>query len=309
MRNPKSDAFAPQQQTLSQSIRLDGVGLHTGAAVTLRVLPAEVDTGRVFVRRDQNQAVEIQAHVDNVVDTELATTIGIGAASVQTVEHLLAAFQGLGLDNVRVEVDGPEVPALDGSSQEFVRAIRTAGLVAQSAPRRTLVIKKAKTIKEGLAEGRLEPASECSLGCTIEFDHPLVRQQTYRLAVGPQTFEQNIAAARTFGFAEDLDRLRASGFALGGSLENAVLVDPYSVRNPEGLRFADEFVRHKVLDALGDLALFGVQVQGAFTSHRGGHRLNVALVRAVLCDAAAFGFVQAELPDPVAFELGDWATI
>ncbi len=310
MRNPKPDAVSkPQQQTLSRPFGLTGVGLHTGASVSLRVLPADVGTGRVFVRVDQKQATDIPAHVDHVVDTELATTLGVGTATVQTVEHLLAAFQGLGLDNVRVEVDGPEVPALDGSSRQFVRAIRGAGLTTQAAGRRTLVIKKAINVKEGQAEGRLEPANACSLCCKIEFDHPLVRQQTYQLTVDPHSFEQDVAPARTFGFAEDLDRLRAAGFALGGSLDNAVLVDPFSVRNPEGLRFADEFVRHKVLDALGDLALLGVQVQGAFTSQRGGHRLNIALARAVLSDASAFDVVQSDLPELVPFELGDWAAI
>jgi UDP-3-O-[3-hydroxymyristoyl] N-acetylglucosamine deacetylase len=281
------------QRTLRSRVSVAGVGLHSGRSVNLALIPAAPNTGVVFARTDVRRVdgapVEIAAHADNVLETRLATTLGRDSATVGTVEHLMAALAGLGIDNVRVELDGPEVPILDGSAAPFVDLIRSAGgTVAQARPKRFLVIRRPVEVRDGDRLARLEPAPSFRLQCFIDFRHPLITDQRCEFVFSDVAFEAEIARARTFGFARDVDAMRARGLARGGSLDNAVVIDDFSIQNPEGLRFPDEFVRHKVLDAIGDLALFGAPVVGRFVGYKSGHMLNTRLVSAVLAERRAY---------------------
>jgi UDP-3-O-[3-hydroxymyristoyl] N-acetylglucosamine deacetylase len=258
------------------------------------ILPAPPNTGLVFVRTDVRPEVEIPARGPFVVETRLATTLGRDGVTIGTVEHLLAALYGLGIDNARIEIDGPEVPIMDGSSAPFVAIIRSGGgTVAQSRPKKFVVVKKPVEVRadDGRA-ARLEPAPRLRIDCRIDFQHPLIRDQRFELDFSDRAFHEEISRARTFGFGKDVDAMRARGLALGGSLENAIVVDDYSIRNPEGLRFPDEFVRHKVLDALGDLALLGAPLVGRYIGVRSGHQLNTALVSSLLAQPRAFEVIE-----------------
>jgi UDP-3-O-[3-hydroxymyristoyl] N-acetylglucosamine deacetylase len=286
-----------QQRTLRRVVTLEGVGLHSGAKVTLRLVPSAVNSGLSFVRTDLPQRPEIPVRSRFVTDTSLATTLGKDGARVSTVEHLLAALQGLGLDNLRMEIDGPEVPIMDGSAARFAQAMSDAGLRPQGAPRRFLVIKRTVTVTEGDKVATFVPAKRLRIDCTIDFKHPLISDQQFTFELNDRTFLKEVASARTFGFLRDVDRLRAMGLARGGSLENAVVVDDFSILNPEGLRFPDEFVRHKLLDALGDVALLGYPVLGAMTAYKTGHGLNQKLVAQVLSDPANYQVVRAQLDE------------
>ncbi|MEQ8978460.1 MAG: UDP-3-O-acyl-N-acetylglucosamine deacetylase [Deltaproteobacteria bacterium] len=306
------------QRTVRSTVRGEGVGLHSGELATFRILPAAPDTGLVFVRSDLHPPVEIPATTDHVVHTVLATSLGKDGVSVQTVEHLIAALSGLGIDNARVEVDGPEIPILDGSAARFVDLIREAGgTVAQRKPKRFLVVTKTVMVGDGDKFARLEPAACFSLRATIDFDHPIVNRQTYELAMSDTAFLRELAPARTFGFAKDVEKMHAAGLARGGSLDNAVVVDDYSVQNPEGLRFPDEFVRHTMLDAVGDLALLGLPIIGRYVAYKGGHALNTQLVAALREQPRAYEIhefrarrevARAQLELPV-FRLGRLAPI
>lgn len=267
--------------TLESSVTVHGHGLHDGRPVTLTLRPGPVGEGVVFVRADLPGAPRIPAHVDHVQATQLATTLGAHGASVSTVEHLLAALSALGVDDVEVSLDGPEVPILDGSAARWVEHIRRAGLVAEARRRRVLVVEQAVTVREGDRWARLEPAPALELVAFVDFDHPAVPPQSRRYVASPEAFVRELAGARTFGFARDVAAMRARGLALGGSLDNAVLVDDHGVANPEGLRFPDELVRHKLLDAIGDLALLGLPLVGRYVGHKSGHLLNTRLARAV----------------------------
>jgi len=236
--------------------------------------------------------VEIPALAANVVDTTLSTNLGADGARVSTVEHVLAALVGMGIDDCRVEVDGPEVPILDGSAAPFVALIREAGVRTLPAGKRFLVIQKPVEVRDGDRSARFEPAESLSIAFTADFRHPLVTDQTFRFVFSDREFEREVARARTFCFLRDIEQMRAMGLARGGSLENAIVIDEFSILNPEGLRFPDEFVRHKVLDALGDLALAGMPIIGAFRAHKSGHALNQALVTRVLSDPSTFRVVQ-----------------
>lgn len=281
------------QRTLKTAISGEGVGLHSGRATRFRILPARVDTGIVFVRTDLSPAVEVPARAENVCETTLATTLGVGDVTVGTVEHLVAALAGLGVDNARIELDGPEVPILDGSCGRFVELITEAGgTVAQPKPKRFVVVKKTVEVCDGDKSARLEPASTFSLRCHIDFDHPIVNAQTFELVMSDTAFVRELSRARTFGFAKDVDAMHAAGLARGGGLDNAVVIDDYSIRNPDGLRFPDEFVRHKVLDAVGDLALLGAPVIGRYVGHKSGHSLNTRLVAALLDNERAYEVVE-----------------
>lgn len=243
----------------------------------------------MFVRSDLQPPVEIPATTQHVVHTVLATSLGKSGVSIQTVEHLIAAMSGLGIDNARVEVDGPEIPILDGSAARFVDLIREAGgTVAQRRPKRFIVVKKTVIVGDGDKFARLEPAPCFSLRATIDFDHPIVNRQTFELTLSDTAFLRELAPARTFGFAKDVEKMHAAGLARGGSLDNAVVVDDYSVQNPEGLRFPDEFVRHKMLDAIGDLALLGAPIIGRYVAYKSGHALNTQLVAALLEQPRAY---------------------
>lgn len=281
------------QRTVKTVITGEGVGLHSGRVTRFRIRPAAPDTGVVFVRTDVSPMVEIPARSAFVQDTTLATTVGVGDVTVGTVEHLVAALAGLGVDNARIELDGAEVPILDGSSAPFVDLIaKGGGTVAQSRPKRFLVVRKPVEVREGDKSARLEPASTFSLRCHIDFDHPIVNAQSFEIAMSDTAFVRELSRARTFGFAKDVDAMHAAGLARGGGLDNAVVIDDFSIRNPDGLRYPDEFVRHKVLDAVGDLALMGAPIIGRYVGHKSGHGLNTRLVAALLDTPRAYEMVE-----------------
>ena len=278
------------QRTVAKRVSCTGVGLHSGKPATLTLAPAAPDAGVTFVRMDLG--VEIPARNEHVADTTLSTNLALGGVRVHTVEHVLAALHGMGIDNCRVEVDGPEIPILDGSAAPFVALVREAGLQSLRAGKRFLVIDQPVEVRDGDKIARLDPAEGLSVEFTADFAHPLITNQGFRVTVSDRSFEREVARARTFCFRRDVERMQAAGLAKGGSLANAVVVDEFSILNPEGLRFPDEFVRHKVLDAIGDLALFGVPVLGALTAVKSGHALNQALVKKVLADQASHRVVR-----------------
>jgi UDP-3-O-[3-hydroxymyristoyl] N-acetylglucosamine deacetylase len=281
-----------RQRTLKQRASLEGVGLHSGAKVRVTVAPSPADTGIVFERMDLTPRVEIPAIFERVVDTTLNTSLGVGDVRVGTVEHLLAALVGCGIDNARIEVHGPEVPILDGSAAPFVQLVQEAGIHEQRATRRYLLVSRPVVVQDGDKSARLLPARNFSISYTIDFKHPLISDQRYRVDLTERAFQREIARARTFGFKRDVERLHKAGLARGGSLENAVVVDDFHILNPEGLRFPDEFVRHKILDAIGDLALLGMPVIGHFEAVKSGHALNYALVRKALTEPGLCEVVQ-----------------
>jgi UDP-3-O-[3-hydroxymyristoyl] N-acetylglucosamine deacetylase len=278
------------QRTVAKRVSCTGVGLHSGAPVHLTLAPAPADAGVTFVRMDLG--VEIPARHDLVVDTKLSTSIAVGQARVSTVEHVMAALLGMGIDNCRVEVDGPEIPILDGSAAPFVCLIGEAGVKAQRAARRVILITTPVEVREGDKLARLEPADGFSIDFTADFKHPLITDQGFRVSVNERTFEREVARARTFCFKKDIELMQSMGLARGGSLENAIVIDQFSIMNPEGLRFPDEFARHKVLDAIGDLSLFGLPVIGHFRAYKSGHGLNHALVSKVLADPSSHRVVR-----------------
>jgi UDP-3-O-[3-hydroxymyristoyl] N-acetylglucosamine deacetylase len=258
--------------------------------MTLR--PAPVDSGVVFVRTDLSPSVDIRAASDNVVDTSFATTLGRDGVRVGTVEHLLAALSGLGVDNVRIELSGPEVPIMDGSAAPFVYLIRTAGIELQRKFKRFLVVRKTIEVSENGKRAQISPAAQFGISCTIDFDHPLISDQKLEVQMSDRVFYREISRARTFGFLRDVESMKRMGLALGGSLENAIVVDDFNILNPEGLRYADEFVRHKILDIVGDLALCGMPVIGHFTSVKSGHALNQRLLRRLVNEPNAAEIVE-----------------
>jgi UDP-3-O-[3-hydroxymyristoyl] N-acetylglucosamine deacetylase len=303
------DSF--EQRTLQRAVVVEGVGLHSGSKVSLRLLPAPANHGLVFARVDLPGRPVIRVCSELVTDTSLATTLGLGSAKVATVEHLLAALSGLGIDNLRMEIDGPEVPIMDGSAAPFAMRMSEAGIRHQGEPKRFLVIKKTVTVTDGDKHATFSPARRFRIDCTIDFKHPLISDQQFTLEFSDRSFIREVARARTFGFLRDVDKLRSMGLARGGSLDNAVVVDDFSILNPEGLRFPDEFVRHKLLDALGDVALLGRPVIGALTVYKTGHALNQKLVAKVLSDPSNFEVVAARSPDVSSqqLELDDLAPV
>lgn len=280
------------QRTVKTRISGIGIGLHSGRDTEFSILPAPPDSGLVFVRTDLTPHVEIPARSEYVVSTRLATTLGKDGVTVGTVEHLVAALFGLGIDNARIEIDGPEVPILDGSASGFVELLQSGGTIAQLRPKRFLVVRRPVSIssEDGESSARLEPAPCFELRCTIDFDHPIVSNQTFEMTFSDASFVKEIAHARTFGFAKDVEVMHEAGLARGGSLANAVVVDDFSIRNPEGLRYPDEFVRHKVLDAVGDLALLGAPLIGRYVGYRSGHTLNTQLAAALLAQPRSFEY-------------------
>ncbi len=277
-----------QQRTLKTLTRAVGVGLHSGQRVELTLRPAPPDTGIVFRRIDLPEPVDIPVGADAVTDTRLASTIGSGHAKVHTVEHLMSACAGLGLDNLYVDITAEEVPILDGSAASFVFLLQSAGIVLQNAPRRFIRILRTVEVREG--EGaqakwtRLDPYHGFKLSFEIDFDHPAVDATGQRVEfdLGSGRYSRDIARARTFGFTRDVEMMRANGLALGGGLDNAIVMDDYKVLNIEGLRYDDEFVKHKILDAMGDLYLLGKPLLAAYSAFRSGHALNNQLLRALL---------------------------
>ena len=286
---------AGRQTTLRSSVTVSGVGVHSGAPATLNMLPAEANTGIVFARLGHNGRPdrEVRADVRAVTATEFATVIGDAEGPLcSTAEHVLAALTGLGVDNAVIEIDGPEVPIMDGSAAPFVAAIDQAGLVTLSAPRRFIKVLKPVRVTRGDAYGELRPyARGFRLDVEIEFDHPAIGQQSLGIDLDPKSFRRDLARARTFGFMRDVAKLWNAGYALGASFENTLVVTEDRVLNPEGLRFPDEFVRHKALDAIGDLSLAGSPLIGAYRSVRGGHSLNHAVLSALMADRAAWAVI------------------
>lgn len=290
--------IAAKQTTLRDRVTLVGKGVHSNAPVNLVLHPAQAGSGIVFLRTGLPGGRErlIQARWSEVSTTELCTVIGQrDDASVSTVEHLLAAFSGLGVDNALVEIDGPEVPIMDGSAGDFVAAIDEVGLVRQSAARRFIKILKPVRVDHAGAFSELRPGDRgFSLDVEIDFAAGVIGRQRRHLDLTPDTFRRELARARTFGFLRDVERLWKAGLALGASLENSVALDGERILNPEGLRFADEFVRHKTLDAVGDLALAGAPLIGRYRSFRGGHKMNVAVLEALFADRANYAVIEAE---------------
>ena len=285
-----------RQRTLKNVIRATGVGLHTGEKVYLTLRPAAVNTGIVFRRIDLDPPVEINARPENVGDTRLSTTLCNGDTSVSTVEHLLSAFAGLGIDNAYVDLSAPEVPIMDGSAGPFVFLIQSAGVEEQNAAKQFIRIKRSTTVKEGDKWARFEPFDGFKVAFGINFDHPAFkgRRQEVEVDFSRTSFVKEVSRARTFGFMRDIEMLRSNKLALGGSLDNAIVVDDYRVLNEEGLRYEDEFVKHKVLDAVGDLYLLGYSLIGAFSGYKSGHQLNNRLLRALLADESAWEIVTFE---------------
>lgn len=286
------------QRTLERRIGLSGIGVHSGAPVSITLGPAAPDSGIVFLRSNLPDCsdIEIPARAHAIGSTDLCTVLGDPkGASVATVEHLLAALAGLGVDNAVIEIDGPEVPVMDGSAAAFVRAIDQVGARTQNAPRRRLRIEKPVRVELGAAFAEFRPHPRTRFEISIDYDCAVVGRQQLAMDLTPRNFRGRIARARTFGYMRDVERLWAAGFALGSSLENSIVIGDGAVVNPEGLRFADEFVRHKMLDTIGDLALAGAPIQGLYRSHRGGHKLNALALSALLARTDAWSLVS----DPV----------
>jgi UDP-3-O-[3-hydroxymyristoyl] N-acetylglucosamine deacetylase len=279
-----------RQTTVRDRIVLTGLGVHSGSLATLSVLPGKADSGIVFVRAGEEGERSVKVGPGAVSATELATVLGDSSgAVVATVEHLLAALSGLGIDNAVCEIDGPEVPIMDGSAGAFVEAIDHVGLRQLAAPRRYIKILKPIKVMMGRGWGELRPRDQgFRVETEIDFDHPLIGRQSYAGDVGPDMFRNDLARARTFGFLSDVTRLWSAGYALGASLDNTLVVGEDRVLNQDGMRFADEFVRHKALDAIGDLALAGAPLIGLYRSYCGGHRLNYQVLRALLADTTAW---------------------
>ncbi len=288
------------QHTLKALTRAVGVGLHSGQRVELTLRPAPADTGIVFRRVDLPEPVDIPVSAEAVTDTRLASTIANAGARVHTVEHLMSACAGLGVDNLYIDITAEEVPILDGSASSFVYLLQSAGIVAQNAPRRFIRVKQPVEVREGEGAGvkwaRLAPYDGYRLSFEIEFDHPAVDATGQRVVfdLGEGSYARDIARARTFGFTRDVEALRANGLALGGGLDNAIVMDDYKVLNSDGLRYDDEFVKHKILDAMGDLYLIGKPLLAEYSAFRSGHALNNRLLRALLAQPEAWELVSFE---------------
>jgi UDP-3-O-[3-hydroxymyristoyl] N-acetylglucosamine deacetylase len=288
------------QRTLKSLTKAVGVGLHSGQRVELTLRPAAPDTGIVFRRVDLPEPVEIPVRADSVTDTRLASTISNGGAKVHTIEHLMSAAAGLGLDNLYVDITAEEVPILDGSSASFVYLLQSAGIVTQKAPKRFIRVKKPVEVREGegrtLKWARLDPFHGYKLAFEIEFDHPAVNATGQRVEfdMGSGTYAREIARARTFGFTRDVEMMRTHGLGLGGGLDNAIVMDDVKVLNADGLRYADEFVKHKILDAIGDLYVVGHPLLAAYSAFRSGHAMNNQLLRDLLAQPDAYEIVSFE---------------
>ncbi len=279
-----------KQRTLKNIIRATGVGLHTGDKVYMTLRPAAPNTGIVFRRTDLDPPVDLRARQDNVGDTRLSTTLMNGEVRVATVEHLLSAMAGLGIDNAYVDLSAPEVPIMDGSAGPFVFLLQSAGIEEQPVAKRFIRIKKPVKVQQGDKWASFEPFEGFKVGFSIDFNHPIISKRTSRAEIDFSTtsFVKEVSRARTFGFMRDIEMLREHNLALGGSMDNAVVLDDYRVLNEDGLRYEDEFVKHKILDAIGDLYLLGHSLIGAYHAHKSGHELNNKLLRALIADASAW---------------------
>jgi UDP-3-O-[3-hydroxymyristoyl] N-acetylglucosamine deacetylase len=281
------------QKTIARPVQCTGIGLHSGRKVNLVIHPAPVNHGIKFVRADLPHKPVISAHFRNVIDTSLATTLGTDGVIISTIEHLLAAFTGLRIDNALIEMDAYEAPIMDGSAGPFTAMLHQAGIKMQSGKRYTFVVKEPIEMVENDKKVGLYPSKGLKISCTIDFDHPLVRRQSFTISLTDDLFEREISWARTFGFLHEVNYLKQNGFAKGGSLENAVVLDRDKILNPEGLRYEDEFVRHKVLDCMGDLSLLGMPFVGHIIAHKSGHALNHALLKRFMDQKSCWETVEA----------------
>jgi UDP-3-O-[3-hydroxymyristoyl] N-acetylglucosamine deacetylase len=287
-----------KQRTLKNVIRATGVGIHTGEKVYMTLRPAPINSGIIFRRIDLPSPVDIRACCESVGETSLSTTLVRDGVRVSTVEHLLSAMAGLGIDNAYVDLSAAEVPIMDGSAGPFVFLLQSAGIDEQNAAKRFIRIKKSITVRDGDKWARFDPFDGFKVGFSIDFDHPIFtrRSSTAEIDFSTTSFVKEVSRARTFGFMRDIEMLRERNLVLGGSMDNAIVLDDYRVLNEDGLRYEDEFVKHKILDAIGDLYLLGHSLIGAFYGHKSGHNLNNKLLRAMLADAAAWEYVT--FPDP-----------
>ncbi|MFP4155287.1 MAG: UDP-3-O-acyl-N-acetylglucosamine deacetylase [Halothiobacillaceae bacterium] len=278
------------QRTLKNVIRATGIGLHTGERVRLTLRPAEPNTGIMFHRTDLPEPVTIPGHAFSVGETQLSTTLVKDGVKISTVEHLMSALAGLGIDNVHVDIDGPEMPIMDGSASPFVFLLQSAGIDEQAAPKRFIRIRRTVEVRDGDRWVRFEPHDGFRVGMSIDFNHPVLNRtdQQAQIDFSSTTFVKEVSRARTFGFIRDLEAMRQRNLALGGSVENAIVIGDYHILNEEGLRYGDEFVKHKILDAIGDLYLLGRSVIGAFVGHKSGHALNNLLLRELLANEEAY---------------------
>ena len=285
-----------KQRTLKKVVRTVGIGLHSGRKVCLTLRPAEPDTGIVYTRVVLDPPVVMPAEATRVNDTRMATTLNEGAVKISTIEHLMSAFNGLGIDNCYVDVDAPEIPIMDGSGASFVFLIQAAGIVEQFAPKRFVRILKTVKVTDGDKWAQLEPHEGFSLAFSINFGHPAIDSTSQFMEVdfSKVDYAHTVSRARTFGFVQDVEMLRSIGLAQGGTLENAVVMDEYHVLNPEGLRSQDEFVKHKILDAMGDLYVLGHPLLARYSAHKSGHGLNNKLLRALLDDDSAWEWATFE---------------
>lgn len=285
-----------KQRTLKNVIRATGVGLHSGDTVYLTLRPAAPNTGIIFRRVDLDPVVEIEAKAVNVGETALSTTLVQHGQRVSTVEHLLSAFAGLGIDNAYIELNAPEVPIMDGSAGPFVFLVQSAGIEEQNAPKQFIRIKKTVILEDGDKWAKFEPFEGFKVSFSIDFEHPAFKGRPQQVDVdfSSTSFVREVSRARTFGFMKDIEKLRENNLALGGSLDNAIVVDDYRVMNEDGLRYEDEFVRHKVLDAIGDLYLLGHSLIGSFSGHKSGHEVNNMLLRKLLADEDSWDLVSFE---------------
>jgi UDP-3-O-[3-hydroxymyristoyl] N-acetylglucosamine deacetylase len=297
-----------KQRTLKNTIKTTGVGLHTGARVEIVLRPAAPDTGIVFHRVDLEQPVSLPADAGNVGDTRLSSTLKREGASISTVEHLMSALAGLGIDNLHVDVAGPEIPIMDGSAGPFVFLLQSAGIIEQEPPKRYLRILLPVEVRDGDKWARFDPFNGFKLDFTIDFPHPMFGSENRSVVIdfAEHSYVKEVARARTFGFMQEVEAMRAAGLGLGGSLQNAIVLDEYRVLNSEGLRYDNEFVKHKVLDAIGDLYLLGHPMIGQYTAFKSGHGLNNALARALKARPEASELVTFVQPADVPTAFQDW---
>ncbi|APG27611.1 UDP-3-O-[3-hydroxymyristoyl] N-acetylglucosamine deacetylase [Syntrophotalea acetylenivorans] len=280
------------QKTLQQPVKISGIGLHSGQEITMSLRPAEANTGIIFHRSEGERIVSIEASSANVVDTRMATVIGKGGLSVSTVEHLMAALAACGIDNLHIDIDGPEVPIMDGSAAPFIALLQDCGTRQLAANRKYLAIRKPITVVDGEKRVTLIPSRFFRISYDIAFDHPCISLQHRAVKVSENLFAKDLAPARTFGFLHEVEYLKANGLARGGSLENAVVIGEDSILNPEGLRFNDEFVRHKILDAIGDFSLVGYPILGHIKAYKAGHDINHQTVEKILASPDCWQLVE-----------------
>ncbi len=282
-----------KQTTIAKQVELSGIGLHKAVVVRLRLEPLDAGSGIVFYREDQAKTIELKPQ--NVVDTKMATVIGKDGVVISTIEHLMSAISASGIDNLRIVIDNDEVPIMEGSSAAFCMLLEEAGTKELDAAKKVLVVKKAVEVREGDKFVRLSPADECRYSYEIKFDHPMIQVQRYDFVFTRENFKNEIGRARTFGFLKEVQYLRSIGLAKGGSLENAIVLDDLKILNPEGLRFDDEFVRHKVLDAIGDMTLLGMPFIGHYEASAGSHKLNHLLTKKLLESAENYEIVELHI--------------